>query len=77
MNFGLKYDKSVDSNLTGFSDADWAGDIKDRHSTIQDICLSCLEELSAGLAGNNNCDTFNHRLLSDIKATPTSPTIIK
>ena len=29
----LKYHKSVDGALTGYSDADWAGDLDDRHST--------------------------------------------
>ena len=33
LNLALKYEKSVDSCLTGYSDADWAGDPDDRHST--------------------------------------------
>lgn len=31
--FGLKYEKEVNSNLIGYSDSDWAGSIDDRKST--------------------------------------------
>jgi hypothetical protein len=33
LNFGLCYRKSVSDQCVGYSDADWAGDVDDRHST--------------------------------------------
>ena len=39
MNFGLKYEKSADAELIGFADADWAGDIDDRHSTTGNVFI--------------------------------------
>ena len=33
IDLGLKYEKSDTATLTGYSDADWAGDLDDRHST--------------------------------------------
>lgn len=33
INFGLKFTRDEDGSLSGYSDADWAGDIGDRHST--------------------------------------------
>ena len=44
--------RSDDSSLIGFSDADWAGDMDNQHSTTGNL-FSCLGELLAGLAGNN------------------------
>lgn len=35
----LKFERSEDENLIGFSDADWAGDLDDRHSTTGDLFL--------------------------------------
>lgn len=32
-NLGLRYTKDSENKLTGYSDADWAGDLTDRHST--------------------------------------------
>ena len=37
MDLGLKYQKSDDFQLIGFSDADWAGDMSDRHSTTGNL----------------------------------------
>ncbi|KAL5499747.1 hypothetical protein EMCRGX_G011207 [Ephydatia muelleri] len=33
INLGLKFEKTADSSIIGFSDADWAGDLDNRHST--------------------------------------------
>ena len=35
----LKYHKSLDGALTGYSDADWAGDQDDRHSTSGNLFI--------------------------------------
>ena len=37
INLGLKYERSDDSSLIGFSDADWAGDMDNRHSTTGNL----------------------------------------
>ena len=39
VNLGLKYEKSQSGTLTGYSDADWAGDLDDRHSTSGNLFL--------------------------------------
>ena len=36
---GLSYKKCADGNLIGYSDADWAGDVDDRHSTSGNMFL--------------------------------------
>ena len=36
---GLRYKKCADGNLIGYSDADWAGDVDDRHSTSGNVFL--------------------------------------
>ena len=36
---GLSYKKCADGNLIGYSDADWAGDVDDRHSTSGNVFL--------------------------------------
>ena len=36
---GLSYKKCADGNLIGYSDADWAGDVDDRHSTSENVFL--------------------------------------
>ena len=38
-NFGLKYEGSVSESLEVYADADWAGDIDDRHSTSGNVCI--------------------------------------
>lgn len=38
-NFALKFEKSVDGDLIGLSDADWAGDQDDHHSTTGNLFL--------------------------------------
>ena len=51
INLGLKYEKLESSTLVGYSDADWAGDFDDHHSTSGNLvllaaytsrCLSCI-----------------------------------
>jgi hypothetical protein len=37
--FGLCYRKSALNQCVGYSDADWAGDVDDRHSTSDDVFL--------------------------------------
>ena len=37
--FGLKFMKSDGGELVGYSDADWAGDVDDRHSTTGNLFL--------------------------------------
>ena len=39
INLGIKYERSADNHLVGFSDADWAGDMDDRHSTTRYLFL--------------------------------------
>ena len=39
VNVGLKYQKSENGTLIGYSDADWAGDLDDRHSTSGNLFL--------------------------------------
>ena len=34
---GLSYKNCAEGNLTGYSDADWAGDMDDRHSTSGNV----------------------------------------
>ena len=38
-NISLKFEKSIEGDLIGFSDADWAGDQDDRHSTTGNLFL--------------------------------------
>ena len=35
----IKYEKSTDNSLVGFSNADWAGDINNRHSTTGNVFM--------------------------------------
>ena len=37
--FGLKYEGSVNESLKVYADADWAGDVDDRHSTSGNACI--------------------------------------
>ena len=39
LNLAIKYQKSEDKILVGYSDADWAGDLDDRHSTTGNLFL--------------------------------------
>ena len=39
INLGIKYERSDDKQLVGFSDVDWAGDVDDRHSTTGNLFL--------------------------------------
>ena len=39
INLCIKYKKSADNCLVGFSDADWAGDMTDRHSTTGNLFM--------------------------------------
>ena len=35
----IKYERSADNRLVGFSDADWAGDLTNRHSTTGNLFM--------------------------------------
>lgn len=35
LDLGLRYTRETNTNLVGFSDADWAGDLDDRKSTTR------------------------------------------
>ena len=35
----IKYERSTDNSLVGFSDTDWAGDINDTHSTTGNLFM--------------------------------------
>ena len=37
INLGLRYERSTDDSLIGFSDTDWTGDMDDRHSTTGNL----------------------------------------
>ena len=56
LNLAIKYQKSENDPLIGYSDADWAGDLDDRHSTTGNIFLmtggpiSWLSEKQAAVA---------------------------
>ena len=39
INLCIKYERSADNRLVGFSDADWAGDMDDRHSTTENLFM--------------------------------------
>ena len=39
VNLGLSYKRCADGNLIGYSDADWAGDVDERHSTSGNVFL--------------------------------------
>ena len=39
INLCIKYERSADNRLVGFSDADWAGDMNDRHSTTGNLFM--------------------------------------
>ena len=39
INLGIKYERSDDKHLVGFSDVDWAGDVDDRHFTTGNLFL--------------------------------------
>ena len=41
INFGLTYRSTIPSDLLGYSDADWAGDVNDRKSTSGYVFLIC------------------------------------
>lgn len=49
INFGLKFEKSA---LIGYSDADWASDIDDRHSTTDNLFMMAGGS-EVGLVRNN------------------------
>ena len=85
----LKYQKSEEGFLVGYSDADWVGDPDDCHSTTGNLFLmaegpiSCLSKKQAIVAlptSEGICSTqeavWLRRLLTDIKAIPNGPTIL-
>ena len=95
INIGLKYEKSANCNLVEFSDADWDGDMDDRHSTTGNLFLvsggaiswfsrkqpvvapSTTEARYVSLSTATQEALWLRRLLSEIKAIPAAPTVIK
>ena len=85
----------IQSLLVGFSDADWAGDMDDRHSTTGNlflvsggavswlsrkqpvVALSKTEAEYVSLSTTTQEAVWLRRLLSEIKAIPATPTVIK
>ena len=95
INLCIKYERSADNRLVGFSDADWAGDMNDRHSTTGNlfmmsgaaiawsskkqlvVALSTTEAEYVALSAATQEAVWLSRLLSDIKAPPQTPILIK
>ena len=95
INLCIKYERSADNCLVGFSDADWAGDMNDRHSTTGNlfmisgaaiawsrkkqpvVALSTTEAEYVALSAATQEAVWLSRLLSDIKAPPQTPVLIK
>ena len=91
----IKYERSTDNSLVGFSDADWAGDLNDRHSTTGNlfmmsgaavdwlskkqpvVALSTTEAEYIALCSATQETVWLNRLLTDIKAPPQKPILIK
>ena len=91
----IKYERSADNHLIGFSDADWAGDLTDRHSTTGNlfmmsgaaidwiskkqpvVALSTTEAEYVALSAATQEAVWLSRLLTDIKAPPKAPILIK
>ena len=91
----IKYERSADNRLVGFSDADWAGDLTDRHSTTGNlfmmsgaaidwiskkqpvVALSTTEAEYVALSAATQEAVWLSRLLTDIKAPPKAPIVIK
>ena len=91
----IKYERSADNRLVGFSDADWAGDLIDRHSTTGNlfmmsgaaidwiskkqpvVALSTTEAEYVALSAATQEAVWLSRLLTDIKAPPKAPILIK
>ena len=95
INLCIKYERSADNRLVGFSDTDWARDMNDRHSTTGDlfmmsgaaiawsskkqpiVALSTTEAEYVALSAATQEAVGLSRLLSDIKAPPQTPILIK
>ena len=95
INLCIKYERSADNRLVGFSDTDWAGDMNDRHSTTGNlfmmsgaaiawsskkqpvVALSTTEAEYVALSAVTQEAVWLSRLLSDIKAPPQTPILIK
>ena len=95
INLCIKYERSADNCLVGFSDANWAGDMNDRHSTTGNlfmmsgaaiawsskkqpvVALSTTEVEYVALSAATQEAVWLSRLLSDIKAPPQTPILIK
>ena len=91
----IKYERSADNRLVGFSDADWARDLTDRHSTTGSlimmsgaaidwiskkqpvVALSTTEAEYVALSAATQEAVWLSRLLTDIKAPPKAPILIK
>ena len=39
INLCIKYERSADDRLVGFSDVNWAGNMNDRHSTTESLLM--------------------------------------
>jgi len=92
INYGLVYKRSLDGSLTGFCDADWAGDMDSQHSTTGNLfvtsgaaiswlsrvvaLLTTKAEYIALCAATQEAIWFR-RLLIDFKALPERPTTIR
>ena len=88
--FGLKYKCSGQQALVGFSDADWAGDMDDRHSTSGNIFMmagwlskkQCVVALSSteaeyiALCSATQEAVWLRRLLGDLSGEVSKPTVI-
>ena len=95
MDNGLRYEIPADESLIGFSDANWAGDMDNQHSTMGNlfvmsggaiswlsrkqlvVALPTAEAEYVALTAATQEVVWLRRLLSDIKATPKTPTIIR
>ena len=90
----VRYKKSENGTLIGYSDADWAGDYDDRYSTTGNlflmaegpvswlskkqpiVALSTSEAEYVAVSTAAQEATWLRRLLADLKALPSDPTMI-
>uniref|UniRef100_A0A1X7TEV7 Reverse transcriptase Ty1/copia-type domain-containing protein n=1 Tax=Amphimedon queenslandica TaxID=400682 RepID=A0A1X7TEV7_AMPQE len=66
----LKFQKTEENVLVGYSDADWAGDLDDRYSTSA-------EAEYVSLCSATQAAVWLRRLLHDINCNEGAPTVIK
>ena len=92
VDLALKYQKQEDESLIGYSDADWAGDCDDRHSTTGlmaggtiswlnkkqvIVALSTSEAEYVALSSATQEAAWFRKLLSDLGEPPLSVTIME